>query len=155
MKITIRNYIFAAILVIATMVITLIIRNFYINQKNLDNISVSSFLSEIKAEELNSYIIEKHDTMLLVTDGVLDQTMKEFKKIVVKNNYNEDIAYIKFDEKQDLQNLINFSKDLINIKVSNNSLLIIKNGVVENIIDIDKNSIAALKQTVESEFYKI
>lgn len=157
-----KNYFIAAILSVLTIVIVFVLSNYYQKQKSYENEnnSIMGFLSEIKSEELDNFIIENHDIMIYLSNSDIDNSkiQNKVKSIISKNAYAKDIVYL------NMKNLTEdfyttfatkyFSNNLVNTTMSSDSLLIIKEGKVINIINIDNNNLSDLKKVIESDFYK-
>lgn len=163
MEMSLKNYIFALILLIATVALTLFLAKLYEKQKiyeNENNKILNSF-SEIKKDEIDNYIIENHDVMILLTDENQDnkEILNNFKNIITNNNYIADIVYLKLENSDnELKNKIKnnyFSSKILDKNIELDCLLIIKDGIVINAINLNKQNINNLKNIIESEFYKI
>lgn len=160
-KIPAKNYIIVFIIAIVTifLIITLSVR--YKNQEDYKyETDITFFLSEIKWEEIDNFIVENHDIMIYIVNSN-DDSFKELqtkvKKIISKNNYNKDIVVLNIkDQTEENLNTLKekyFDTSLKNFKINHDNLLIIKNGKVLNIFEVDNNSIDGLKDFIEKNFY--
>lgn len=157
-----KNYIIAAVISVLTLVIVLVLANYYQQQKAYQNEANTpmGFLSEIKSEELDNFLIENHDVMIYLANSDIDNSklQNKVKKIITKSEYSNDIVYL------NMKNLTEdfyttfatkyFSDSLVNTNMTSDSLLIIKEGKVINIINITANNLSDLKNVIERDFYK-
>ncbi len=153
-----RNYIIFFIMVIFTITLTLILRNWYNLNKNLNqkNTIMSKFLVSVNEEEFSNYIMENNNVLIYLASSKndsLEDFELEFKNMLIKYNLQEQIIFI------DLSQVDNaffskltenyFSNNLKNIELSNfDNILIMENGKINailytkptkmNIDDVDK-----------------
>ncbi|MBD9085439.1 hypothetical protein EGP64_02080 [bacterium] len=79
-EISTRNYITTFLISVFTIILTFSIANYCKNWLDYKNENVmSSFLSEIKLEEFNNFIIENHDIMIYTVDEKI-QNLVIYKK---------------------------------------------------------------------------
>lgn len=152
-----KNYIIALLISIITIILVLIISNYYKNRQEYEN-DVMSFLSEIKIEELDNFIIENHDVMVYLvndSDTNFKYLQSQVKKIVTENDYTKDIVYLDL-KNQRIQTAINkkyFDSSVEDIEMIPNTLLLIKEGKVVKILKIDDKNIKDLKNFINNNFY--
>lgn len=153
-----RNYIIFFIMLVFTIALTLVFRNWYNLNKDLNqkNTIMSKFLVSVNEEEFSNYIMENNNVLIYLASSK-DESLEEFelqlKTMLIKYNLQEQIIFI------DLSQVDNtfftsltenyFSDNLKNIKLSNfNNILIMENGKINailytkqtkiNIEDVDK-----------------
>lgn len=162
-----KNYVILFMLAIITIIVTLLLANKY--NKNLQyNLSVNnnmSFLSQIKIDEIDNYIMDNPESIIYMSSSnntKLDELEEKLKKYIISNNYNKNIVYLnayelqeskfnKFKEKY-------FSESIKNNVTLNNqpNVFVIKNGIISNALytndskDININNIKIfLKNNIE------
>lgn len=160
-KIPKKNYIIVAIITVLTLLIAGYLSNYYIKHQEYKNETsgIMSFLSEVKEEELDNYITESRDVMIYLSNSDIDNSdvQNKIKKVINKNDYTKDIVYlnvknldenfyISFAEKY-------FTENLENTNIIADSLLIIKDGKVLTIINLDEDNISSVKKIIEKDYY--
>ena len=94
-----KNYFILILLSIGTILLVFYLSNVYkerVEYKNQNN-NIMNFLSEIKEEELNNYILDNHDTIIYISSSLSDANKKfeyDLKKFIDKNDLNKDIVYL-------------------------------------------------------------
>ena len=155
-----KNYIIVGIITIVTLILTFALSTYYKNQKNYENEmnAIMSFLSEIKIEELDNFITENHDIMIYVSNSDINnnEIQVKVKKVINRNNYAKDIVYLNMKDLSEEFYASFASKyfdDKTNTNIVSDSLIIMKNGKVINIINITEENISDLVKIIESDFY--
>ncbi len=153
-----RNYIIFFIMVIFTITLTLILRNWYNLNKNLNqkNTIMSKFLVSVNEEEFSNYIMENNNVLIYLASSKndsLEDFELEFKNMLIEYNLQEQIIFIDLSQVDNafFSNLTEnyFSDNLKNIELSNfDNILIMENGKINailytkptkmNIDDVDK-----------------
>ncbi len=139
-----RNYIIYGLIVIFTVVLTLLFRNWYnINQDlKKKNTIMSEFLVSVNEEEFANYIMENNNVLIYLAsskDENLESFELELKKMLIEHNLQEQIIFVDLDqvENEFFTNLKDnyFSENLKNIKLSNfPNILIMENGKINAIL---------------------
>ncbi len=139
-----RNYIIYGLIVIFTVVLTLLFRNWYnINQDlKKKNTIMSEFLVSVNEEEFANYIMENNNVLIYLASSKnenLESFELELKKMLIEHNLQEQIVFVDLDqvENEFFTNLKDnyFSENLKNIKLSNfPNILIMENGKINAIL---------------------
>lgn len=159
-EISTRNYITAFLISVFTIILTFSIANYCKNWLDYKNENVmSSFLSEIKLEEFNNFIIENHDIMIYTVDEKNTESsdlQKKVKKIITKNNFTKDIVVLDIsDYKNETENLKQYmDPQVLQTDITENCLLILKNGKIVQIYQVD-NDAKNLKRYIMDNFYGV
>jgi hypothetical protein len=156
-----KNYIIAIIIVIITVLVACYLANYFMKHQQYENETngILSFLSEVKAEELDSYITENRDVMIYLSNSDIDNSdiQKKVKKVIKKNDYKKDIIYLNaknLDEDFYVSFASKyFSENLENTNIIVDSLLIIKDGSVNTIVNLDEDNVSELKKIIEKNYY--
>ena len=156
-KINKKNYIVAGLVIIITFVITFLVVRFYLEQKELSNKEISLNVSEIKANELETYIVDNHDALIYITNTNSKNEIveKELNRIIVKNNYSKDIVW--FDLNNTDKKIYNEFLKKYNIskeEIDSETLLIVKDERVIAIKKINENNIKNLKKYIDTIYYE-
>ena len=136
-----KNYIIVLLLAICTFFLAFILTKFYYELKKIRMEIHTDFASDILENELDSYIIESHDVMIYVTNSqTLDMdTNKKLRSVIENGDYSNDIIHF------DMTNATKQLKDIFqkynnkNYELIENSLLIIKNEKIVNVVDLSKS----------------
>ena len=94
-----KIYFILALLSVGTLLIVFYLTGAYKErvEYNNQNSNIMNFLSEIKEEELNNYILDNHDTIIYISSSN-NRDNKEFeyklKKYINKKNLVKDIIYL-------------------------------------------------------------
>lgn len=146
-KIPKKNYIYVTILSLFTIILTFYLSNLYLVNKRSEN--KISFVSEIKENELKSYLDETHEIIIYMSESKNkenDKLEEELKKYTQKNNLEDKYLYL--DLSMVSSNFYNeFYVNYINeaykgnFKIKDPTIIYIKNKKVEsynnNIKDIN------------------
>ncbi len=102
-KIAMKNYIIYAAIVIVTIVLLLYFRTWYRTYKThlLTIPVINGYLSEVKYEELDNYILENPDFTLYMCTTDEDKCRdfeKDFKKTVKKYNLKDQMIYLNLND---------------------------------------------------------
>lgn len=141
-----KNYIILIILSIGTILLVFYLNNIYKErlEYNNQNSNVMSFLSEIKEEELNNYILDNHDTIIYISSSINNENKKfesELKNYINKKNLSKDIIYLDSSNLSDsfYNNLKNnylsdgLKKQNIQLNITPN-IIIIKEEKIVNVL---------------------
>ena len=155
-RIPFKNYVIAILIVGVTFVITILGRQFYLNQKELSRTNINLNLSEIKVEELDNYIVDNHDVMIYIVDSadINKKIENNLNKIISKNNYNKDIVYFDLNKINKVY-YNNFLKKYNLSSLDNNSLLIIKDEKVIKIKKITEKNVKKIKEYINVLYYEV
>ncbi len=94
-KIPKKNYIYVTILSFFTIILTFYLSNLYLVNKRSEN--KISFVSEIKENELKSYLDETHEIIIYMSESKNkenDKLEEELKKYTQKNNLEDKYLYL-------------------------------------------------------------
>jgi len=98
-KIPLKNYIILFLICVITFLLTIYLRNLYLDKKEYENNSNSrmGFLQTIREEELNTFITENRDFILYISnadDDSLEEYEISLKEKIVDNDYTKEIIYL-------------------------------------------------------------
>lgn len=155
-----KNYIVTLVVAAATVVLTLTFAINYRNKVIYNNENImTTFLSEIKTEELDTYITENHDVMIyLISDNIEDEIQQKAKKIITKNDFIKDMVVLNINVDEELiSNLKNkyFNEQFKNVDLEENNILFIKEGKIVDILNVDLENIKDLKKYINTNFYGV
>ncbi len=142
MKIPKKNYIVSILIIIATILSVLLIRDKYLEQKEYDSMTNEriDFMFEIKEDELESYLMENREVVIYMASSS-DESIVNFelslKDYVLKQQLGKDMVYINLNNVSNkfLDKLKDkyFSDELKNSDISLGNypnMLIVENGVI-------------------------
>lgn len=143
-KIPRRNYIIYGLIVVFTIVLTLLLRNWYNINQDLKKKStiMSEFLASVNEEEFSNYIVENNNVIIYLAsskDDTLETFENEFKTLLIKYNIKEQVIFI--DLNQIDTNFFNNLKTNYFIESLNNielekfpNILIMENGKINAVL---------------------
>ena len=136
-KIPLKNYLIVLILSVATVFLTFYFANNYKKNKIVQKIN---FLSEIKQNELNSYISERSDVIIFMTYIDNDDLIKNLKKYLKENELKSEFVYIDLNEvNNNFYNefYVNYVNEASNksFEIKNSTLVFIENGTINSYIN--------------------
>lgn len=109
-----KNYIILGIVVLATFALLYYFVSFYNKQKDYEN-SVHTrmqFLSEVKENEIQNYILDNHDVIIYLSDST-DDTYADFenklKNLMKDKNLTKNVVYMdvhKISSQESLKNIL-------------------------------------------------
>lgn len=109
-----KNYIILGIVALATFALLYYFVSFYNKQKDYEN-SVHTrmqFLSEVKENEIQNYILDNHDVIIYLSDST-DDTYADFenklKNLMKDKNLTKNVVYMdvhKISTKENLKNIL-------------------------------------------------
>lgn len=160
-KIPTKNYIIALIITIVTLLLTLFLTNYFLDKREYENETnmVMNFVSEVKSEEFDNFIVENQDIMIYISNSdIADKELqKKVKKIITKGEFSDDMVYLNMKniDESFYQHLSDnyFDSSLINTNVITESIIIVKNKKIINIINVNEDNISSLKKDIERIFY--
>ena len=90
-----KNYVYLAIIVVATVLITIALSKFY-NNRHLKTSILYNYLSEVTLEDLDTYLTEHDTAILYIGDKYSSETKKEnkFKEKIIKYDLNGQIVFM-------------------------------------------------------------
>ena len=155
-KIKATNYIIAIIIMVLTIVATYMVSKMYLDSKALDNENDMSYLAQLQPDELDSYIIDNHnDVMLYITNSETTNKDidKQVKKILINNDYTRDTIYINLnncssDFYDDFATKYGSKKELL----TNNTLIFIRDLKAIKTVNLNERNIKHLKDYID-KFY--
>lgn len=146
-----RNYIIYALLVVFTVVLTLLLRNWYNISQDLKkkNTIMSEFLVSVNEEEFANYVVENNNVIIYLAsskDDTLENFENEFKELLIEYNISEQIIFIDLNQINDsfFQNLKNnyFIDSLNNVELEKfPNILIMENGKINAVLYHKKTDI--------------
>lgn len=111
-----KNYIIMIIIVISIFASTIFLANIYNNRLKKTSI-MYNYLSEIKKKDIDTYLVEKPNIILYISDKYdlsFEKTEKKLQEEIIKNNAKEYFVYLNITNKN-----INFI-DKLNMKYNGN-----------------------------------
>lgn len=146
-KVSIENYIKVLILSVTTILVVLLLANFYTEKRQYEraNEDVMGFLDTIKYEELNEYLVENTNGFIYISsssDVFLDDFELELKNLILSHELEEEFVYIdsvEFSEKiyKDLKDTCfanNLSKET---ELGRANLFALRNGKIDAILQVN------------------
>jgi mevalonate kinase len=159
-KIPTKNYIIVAIISIATLLFVIVMSNYLTKQREyIEQEERISYLAEIKEEELENFMIENHDIMIYLANSDIqnEELENKIKTVLEQNDFYKDTIYLDMkDLDEDFYQklaLNYFDDNIINTKIVTESILIIKNQKVIDIINITDDNIDNLTEIIQESFY--
>ncbi len=142
-KIPFQNYIILGLIIVATCILLYYLVSHYEKRKEYKS-SIDSrmgFLSEMKENEVQNYILDNHDAIIYVSDST-DDAYRAFEKglkdLIVKENLTKEIVYLDLYKASSsfITNLQDewFSNDLQMEEFSYPNLLIVSNGAISSVL---------------------
>lgn len=159
-EVSTKNYILVLIITLATVILTIALATNYKNQRMYENKNVMAlFLSEVKTDELDTFITENHDIMIyLITDNEDDEIQQKAKKIIMKNNFTKDMIVLNINvDDEVITNLKEkyFDENLKNVELKENNILFVREGKIVNILNVDLENVKTLKKYINTNFYGV
>lgn len=159
-EVSTKNYILVLIITLATVILTIALATNYKNQQMYENKNVMVlFLSEVKTDELDTFITENHDIMIyLITDNEDDEIQQKAKKIIMKNNFTKDMIVLNINvDDEVITNLKEkyFDENLKNVELKENNILFVREGKIVNILNVDLENVKTLKKYINTNFYGV
>lgn len=87
-KIPIKNYVSALLIIIITILLTISLVNIYNKNNKID------FISEIKEEDLNQFIVETNNIFIYFSKANNKQLEQDLEKYLENNEIKNDMIYI-------------------------------------------------------------
>lgn len=141
MKKGLKNYIIYGLIVIVTIVLVVVLKNWYEIKKDKHTIKRMSSIVEIKEQDLDNYLTENENIIIYMSNSKkseLKEFEEEFNEYINKENLNKSIIYIDLNEVSD-----KFDEDLKNIFNINptSSYLSVNFNEDENIIIVEESQL--------------
>jgi len=142
-----KNYMIVLIISILTLLLIFGLKNIYEKNQVINNETLD-FMSEIKENELKTFIIENHEAIIYLSSSnneTLDSFESKLKNYVLNNNLEKTIVYIDLSKVSD-KFYENFNKQYFNNKQiivfeKEPSLLYKKEGKVVDYLSVSKSKI--------------
>lgn len=140
-KIPLKNYVILLGLTLGTIFLVFYLRSWYNTSKEYyqNNSIMSEYLSELKSNEINSYIIDNPDVIIYYAsakDTTIKSFEKQFKKLMEEHEISDEIIYI--DSSKEENNSIISKLNTISDKKMEGlnipNLIYIKEGKVNKIL---------------------
>lgn len=142
-KIPLSNYIKALSLILFTIILIILMVNYYNSKKEYeDSMNITmSFLKTVDSSNIEEYLIENHDVIMYISNSEaanLKEYEETLKKLIIKKELEKNIIY--FDTK-DLSDeymkefLQNYAVDnLKNVNIIEPNLFVFENGKIDTIL---------------------
>ena len=139
-KISVKNYIYLSIIVIASIFIIFYLYRWYDTYRESKlNISImNNYLSVINYNELDDYIIENKNAIIYVSklgDEKINKFEKLFKNMVVENDLRNSMLYL--DVTNDNFDIV---KEKLQINTSLPCIVVYTNGKITDVYSITNNN---------------
>lgn len=138
--IPLKNYLILLVVAIVTVLIVFYLGSWYNASKEYykNNSILSEYLSEIKGDEINSYLVDNPEVVIYYASSK-DETIKsfenEFKKLIEQNEIKDEIIYINSkDENNNLISNLNSISDKQIDSIIIPNLIYIKEGKISKIL---------------------
>lgn len=101
----VKNYILYAVLVVVTMVLVFYLGKWYQTSENYrkDTSVIASVLSEIKLNELDSYLMENPNPVVYIKNNQTSSYEEELKEIVIRYNLRDEMIFLNLNDENDLK----------------------------------------------------
>ena len=159
-KIPTRNYLIVIVIILVTILLALSISNYFRKKIEYQNqTNITSYLSEIKVEELDNFLTENHDVMIYLVDSNNSTKLQnKVKKIILNYNYNKDMVVL--NTSSDSESIFNLLKEKYsnpnqNSKYRTNSILIIKEGKIVAVFEINDDNVKNMRTFIDTNFYGV
>ncbi len=159
-KIPTRNYLIVIVIILVTILLALSISNYFRKKIEYQNqTNITSYLSEIKIEELDNFLTENHDVMIYLVDSNNSTKLQnKVKKIILNYNYNKDMVVL--NTSSDSESIFNLLKEKYsnpnqNSKYMTNSILIIKEGKIVAVFEINDDNVKNMRTFIDTNFYGV
>lgn len=155
-KIPTRNYLIVIVIILVTILLALSISNYFRKKIEYQNqTNITSYLSEIKIEELDNFLTENHDVMIYLVDS---NNSTKLQKIILNYNYNKDMVVL--NTSSDSESIFNLLKEKYsnpnqNSKYMTNSILIIKEGKIVAVFEINDDNVKNMRTFIDTNFYGV
>lgn len=154
-KIKPKNYVLLAVLMVLTVGVVLYSANWYKTLRTLKSKEsvMKKVISEIKVEDLESYVIENPNIVLYVTSGSnkdIKSFENSFKSFIQKKDLTKEVVFIDCDDvnNEDLQNTLS---NLLVDDLKNKNVDV---SIVPNLYIIRESSVIDLLYKVGTEITK-
>lgn len=132
-KVPFNNYMKAALLFIATVLVVLFLANYFIKKQDFENNSNTrlKILTYISEDSIDDYIMENHDVIIYVSNSKDDSLEFEegiLEQLIIDNELENTILYMDSSKIKEAF-LLNFIGNDITPNV-----VIIKNGEISNVL---------------------
>lgn len=141
-KVPKKNYLILLLLIITTILLTLFLMKTYNNKKK--HVSKISFVSEIKANELDTYITESQEAIIYFTKVENEKLENELEEFTKEKNLSDKYVYIDLNIVEDKfydEFYVKYLKESYNgdFEIIEPSIVIIRNGNLEKYLNNIKN----------------
>ena len=150
-SVEVKNYIIYAVLVVITMMVVFYLGKWYQKTERYrnDDSVITTVLSEIKLNELDSYLIENPNSVVYVLNYNLDTDTYEdiLKDIVVRYDLRDEIIFLNLTDQNDLSQFAQkYLSSNIELKIPN--LCVFESGKIVSIMN-EKNSLLEEQNTID------
>lgn len=100
-----KNYILYAVLVVVTMVFVFYLGKWYQTSEGYrkDTTIIASVLSEIKVNELDSYLMENPNPVVYIKNNQTNSYEEELQEIVIRYNLRDEMVFLNLNDENDLK----------------------------------------------------
>ncbi len=160
-KIPKKNYIILVVLFVATVALVLYLCNLYrVYDKHQRDIPViRGTLYEIQPDELEHFVMENPSTVIYMCTAADEKCRdyeKDLKKLVVKEELQEDIIYVNLSnvDQNDFVNQFNSKYPYkVSLKKNYPALILFEDGKVQSILQADQDDSLSISET--EQFIKL
>ena len=140
-NIPLKNYLILLAIFLGTIFATFYLRSWYnaAIEYYQNNSIMSEYLSELKSDEINSFIVDNPDIVIYYAsakDTTIKTFEKEFKKIMEKYEIKDEVVYIDSSKQENIDFIskLNAVSDKKMKEISIPNLIHIKDGKVERVL---------------------
>jgi len=130
-----KNYVFALLILIVTVPLTFFLIDTFKNNKGDYKIK----MVEIKENELDNYLTETTETIIYFSNENNEELNKSVDKYVLKSEFKENTVYLNSSEVSN-DFLVSFEKKYNGKNIEQPSLILIEEGKITHIKNIEHNS---------------
>ena len=136
-KVGVKNYIIYAVLVVITMIVVFYLGKWYqtTDRYRKDNPVISSVLSEIKLNELDSYLLENPNPVVYIRNDQTNTYEEQLKEVVIRYNLRDEIIFLDLSDENDLKK---FNQKYLDNTLNTPNLCVFDSGKIVSILN-EKN----------------
>lgn len=134
-EIPLKNYIILLLIVVASVLLVLNLANTYKENKKKEALILQELLSEIKKEEIESYLLENPDAIIYLMKEH-NEDDKKIKKYIVNNDLKNKIVILNC-----MEETIDLSKYNNKKQIATPNFIIFEDGKIKKIMYKNENKI--------------
>lgn len=149
------NYIKLGLIVVITIIIAIILRNYYINNENYEKtipVIRDVLISEINSDEVYNFIRENENVLLYVGVSDDDNCRKlelELKDVITNRNLNDRITYLNITKEKKKTTFIKDFNKFYGTKINTYpSFILFEEGNVKDILTAKKNENLTIEEVI-------